>query len=179
MNDPNTSITTTYVGTGNIPAPSKDSAFSNAFVSGMAAFILASIDSYMSIEDWQTKGEMGFSNSFAKDSQKWSSFFLKLMDAPAGNIGNPDNVWGYSDEAAMEAILGDQGMSPEDKNSALQVVSSGLNIHNTMYNQINSNYSGLENGANQGASNANQSLGNILSGMQAITTLMQSSARST
>ncbi len=178
MTEINTSTSTRFVGTGADASSGNNADLSPNFMGGMAAFILASIASYVSIEGWQTDGEMGFSNKFAKDSQNWAAFFLNLMDGSAANVGNSGLPFGWtcSDEAAMNMMV-NGGWSTENKNVYMQEISSNLNIHNTEYNQATSNYSGLENGANQGASNASGSLANILSAMQAIASLMQSSAR--
>lgn len=172
-----TSTSTTVIGNSSLPTFFNESSSDVSASGSMAAFILASINSYVSIEDWQTKGEMGFSNFFTKMSQQWGDFFLKIMDAPSGTPVNNPVSGGMSDEAFMQYIIGNSAWDSSDKNTYLQVASSNLNIHNTEYNQITTNYTGDENGASQGAANANSSLGNILSGMGAITTLMQSVAR--
>jgi hypothetical protein len=144
--------------------PADPKASSDTFTApggALYAVIAAAEANYSSVQDYEVS-VMKLSESLLQTSQKWSDYYINIMD-------NQDEVALKWDSSTSNRYSYDGKSDLSDATTRSGVVNtdaSTLQLHQTMFNQGNTYFSGLTNGENQASSDVSQTLSLNLQNIQ-------------
>lgn len=116
---------------------------------GMWMLLLNSLLNINAIQDLDSDGLIPLSLAFEQSNESWATYFISALGKDQEQI---------EDDLNHNTIDPKDPWTPEEISDHITVDSQQTSIHNTMYNNQNTVWGGLTNGANQDASDTSQTI---------------------